>query len=313
MRTVADILHGVASQQLAFDCPEGRPSSVTSVKILPWDASDDSDTEWSPTAAVETNPNTTLDASAGPSQTNPRNIPLTATTGIAIGRTYLLTNATTSLKEWVEVESVTSADSVIARHPLHNDYAAPATFQSTRITATVDDTWAADETNIDDSAGANPMYRVRWVYVVGGVTYVADTYFNLTRYGARHGVTPQDIEAQYNGWLDSLPVDHRNDQGRKLIDEAYRAVKIDLHGIELDDARIAEAEVIDELVRYRTVERFEWSQFLNARNMDQTRHLAAKAAYTERLDQLIRIAMKVPVRDGDGAASKTTALGLSVR
>lgn len=313
MRTVLDILYGVASQQLVFDAPEGRPSSVTSVKILPWTASDDDDTEWSATTAVETNPNTTLDAVAGPSQSNPRNIPLAATTGITAGRTFLLTHNTTALKEWVEVESVTAADSITARHPLHNDYATGATFQSTRITATVDDTWAADETHIDESAGANPMYRVRWVYVVGGVTYVADTYFNLTRYGARHGVTPQDIESQYNGWLDSLPVDHRNDQGRKLIDEAYRAVKIDLHGIELDDASIAEAEIIDELVRYRTVERFEWSQFLTARNMDQTRHLAAKAAYTERLDQLIRLAMKVPVRDGDGAASRTTALGMSVR
>jgi hypothetical protein len=313
MRTVADILHGVASQSLAFDCPEGRPSSVTSVKILPWAASDDDDTEWSPTAAVEMNPNTTLDAAAGPSQANPRNIPLTVTTGAAIGRTYLLTHATTSLKEWVEVESVTSADSVIARHPLHNDYAATATFQSTRITATVDDTWAANETNIDDSAGANPMYRVRWVYVVSGVTYVADTYFNLTRYGARHGVTPQDIEAQYNGWLDSLPTDHHNDQGRKLIDEAYRAVKIDLHSLEIDDATVAEAEILDELVRLRVVERTEWSHYLSSRTQDQTRHLAARKEYQERIDALLRLASKVPVRDESGAAQRTTALGLSVR
>lgn len=312
MRTVQDILFDVTGQTLTFDAPEGRPSSVTSVQVFAWRDSDDVDAEFSPTGSVETNPNTTLDAAAGTSQSNARNIPLTATTGIAVGRTYLLTGAA-SLKEWVEVESVTAADSITSRHPLHNDYAVGATFASTRITAPVDATWVADETNIDDSAGPNPMFRVRWVYVVAGSTYVADTYCNLVRYGARHGVLPQDLEASYTGWLDALPTDHRNDQGRKLIDEAYRAVKIDLHGIELDDAAIAEAEIIDELVRYRAIERYEWAQFLSGTARDQTKHLATKQAYVERLDQLLRLTLKVPVRDGDGAARKSTALGLSVR
>jgi hypothetical protein len=311
VRTVADILFGVSSQTLTFDAPEGRPSSITSVDVRAWDSTDDADDEFSLTGTVETNPNTTLDAAAGASQSNPRNIPLTATTGCAVGRTYLLTGAA-SLKEWVEVESVTSADSITARHPLHNDYASGATLQSTRITASVDNTWAADESNILE-AGANPMYRVRWVYVVGGVTYVADTYFNLVRYGARHGVTPQDVEAAMPGWLDALPIDHRNDQGRRLLDEAYRTVKIDLHGIDLDDAAIAEAEIIDELVRYRAVERSLWHEFMASRNGDQSRHLAAKAQYQERLDSLLRLASKVPVRDASGAAQRTTALGLSVR
>lgn len=311
MRTVTDVLYGVASQTLTFDAPEGRPSSVTSVDVRAWNATDDASDEFSLTGAVETNPNTTLDGAAGASQSNPRNLPLTATTGITPGRTFLVTGAA-SLKEWVEVESVTSADSITARHPLHNDYATGAAFVSTRITASVDDTWAADESNILET-GANPMYRVRWVYVVGGITYVADTYFNLVRYGARHGVTPQDVEASHPGWLSALPTDHRNDQGRRLIDEAYRTVKIDLHGIELDDAAIAEAEIIDELVRYRCIERTEWAQFMTSRNSDQSRHLAAKAQYQERLDSLLRLASKVPVRDASGAAQRTTALGLSVR
>lgn len=312
MRTAQDILFGVSSQTLVFDAPEGRPSSVTSVDVRAWNASDDDSDEFTLTGSVEANPNTTLDGAAGPSQTNPRNVPLTATTGIEIGRAYLIAHATSALKEWAEVESITSADSVTVRHPLHNDYAATATFQSTRITASVDNTWAADETNILDS-GANPMYRVRWVYVVGGVTYVADTYFNLVRYGARHGVVPQDVDLLFNGWLDALPTDYRNDQGRKLIEDAYRAVKIDLHGINLDDAAIAEAEIVDELVRYRAIERFEWTQFLSSRNGDQTRHLAAKQEYMQRLDSLLRLAMKTPVRDADGAGRMTEALNLTVR
>ena len=311
MRTVQDVLFEVASQTLTFDAPEGRPTSVTSVDVRAWNAGDDDSDEFTLSGTVETNPNTTLDGAAGTSQANPRTIPLTATTGIAVGRTYLVTNAA-SLKEWVEVESITSADSVTACHPLHNDYASGASFVSTRITASVDDSWAADDGNILDT-GANPMYRVRWVYVVNSVTYVADTYFNLVRYGARHGVTPQDVEASHPGWLDQLPTDHRTDQGRRLIDEAYRTVKIDLHGIALDDASIAEAEIVDELVRYRAIERTEWSRFMSSRQGDQTRHLAAKAQYQERLDSLLRLASKVPVRDSNGVARPTTALGLTVR
>jgi hypothetical protein len=311
VRTVIDVLFGVSGQSIYFDAPEGRPSSVTSVEVFSWASSDDV-AELAGSGSVETNPNTTLDGAAGPSVANPRNLPLTATTGIAVGRTYLVTGAA-SLKEWVEVESITSADSITAKHPLHNDYASGATFVSTRMTTSIDNTWAADETNIDETSGPNPMYRVRWVYVVSGTTYVADTYFNLIRYGARHGVTPQDVEADYAGWMDKLPVDHRNDQGRRLIEEAYRAVKIDLHAIEIDDATVAEAEIMDELVRCRVIERFEWAQFLSNRSADQSRHLAARGYYQERLDSLVRLASKVPIRDSTGAATRVTALGLSVR
>lgn len=311
MRTVTDLLLGVAGQQIYFDAPEGRPSSVTSVEVFSW-SSGDEDPTLSGSGSVEANPNTTLDGAAGAAQSNPRTIPLTATTGIAVGRTYLVT-AADSRKEWVEVESVTSGDSVTAKHPLHNDYATGAAFVSTRITSTVDDTWADDEQNIDETSGPNPMYRVRWVYVVNSVTYVADTYLNLIRYGARHGVTPQDVESEYAGWLDKLPTDHRTDQGRRLIDEAYRAVKIDLHALEIDDATVAEAEIMDELVRLRTVEKFEWAQYLSNRSNDQSRHLAARGVYQERLDSLVRLASKVPVRDSSGAATRVATLGLSVR
>jgi hypothetical protein len=311
MRTVADILFGVTGQSLAFDAPEGRPSSVTSVQVFQWDVGDDDEDEFSLTGTIEANPNTTTDGASGVSQPNPRNIPLTATTGIVVGRTYLITGST-SLKEWAEVESVTSGDSITARYPLHNDYGIGASFVSTRITASVDDTWAADDSHVLEPC-ANPMYRVRWVYVVSGTTYVADTYFNLIRYGARHGVTPQDVESQYNGWLDMLPVDHRFDQGRRLIDEAYRTVKVDLHSLSIDDATVAEAEMMDELVRLRVVERTEWSMYLSARSQDQGRHLAARKEYQERLDALLRLASKVPIRDSDGAARVVTALGLTVR
>ncbi len=293
MRTVQDILLDVTGQTIVCDAMEGRPSSVASVTVYRW-ASSDNDTAESAAGSptVETNPNTTTDAAAGTSESNPKLIPLTATTSIEAGRRYLLTDAS-SLKEWVEVDAVASGVSVTAKHPLHNDYASGATFASTRMTATIDSTWVTDESNVDASAGPNPMFRARWVYAVAGVTYVADTYFNLVRYAGKHGVLPQDVEAIDAGWLDRLPIDHRHDQGRRLIDEAYRAVKIDLHEIDLDDAGIAESEVIDELTRLKAS--------------------GDAAKYQTRLDALVRLTVKVPVRDVLASGKRVAAIGLTRR
>jgi len=311
MRAAQDILFGVTGQTLIYDAQEGRPSSVTSVEIFPWDASDDADSEWAGSASVETSPNTTLDGSAGPSQSNPRNIPITATTGTEIGRTFLVTGAA-GLSEWIEVASITSADSVTARHPLHNDYASGATFQSTRLTCTVDATWVADLANVRNDAGPNPHYRVRWVYVVGGKTYARDSYFNLVRYAGVHGVQPSNIESLAAGWLDTLPSDHRDNQGRDLISDAYTAVKFDLHGVMIDDASVAHGELIDEVVRYKTIELGEFAKII-AGGGDEARYQIAKTAYQARLDSLLRITNKAPIRDTTGAAQPRTAIGVSRR
>jgi len=314
MRVAQDILFDVTGQTLYYDAPEGRPSSVTSVDVFSWDVGDDQTAESAAGAgSVESDPNTTLDAAAGPSQSNPRNIPLTATTGVAATRTYLVTGAA-GLKEWVEVDSVTSADSVTAKHPLHNDYAIGATFQTTRIQATVDPTWVADTANLSTSIemSGNPMYRVRWVYVVSGKTYVADTYFNLVRYAAKHGVSPQDIESMMPGWLDRLPTDHRNDQGRRLIDDAYRSIRVDMRQLDLSPSSVACAEITDELIRLKTIELGEWARFMEG-GSDETRAKAAERRYMARLDSLLRIVARLPVRDETGAATPIVSTGLTRR
>ena len=313
MRTVQDIAFDVASQTIYYDAPEGRPSSVTSATVYRWDMSDDGDAESAiGSASVETNPNTTIDADSGYGQADARKLNVAATTGFARERSYLVTSAD-GLREWFEVEEIDSGNYVIAKHPLHNAYATADTVQSTRISATVDSTWVADETNLlGDDVGPNPHYRVRWVYVVSGVSYVADTYFNLSRYVSKHGVTPQDIEVMAPGWLDSLPTDHRADQGRKLIDNAHREVKIDFHQIDLAASAIAEAEIIDELTRYKTIELGEWARYMKG-GIEEAQANAASRRYQTRLDSLSRIVSRVPVRDSTGAATPVVATGLTRR
>lgn len=310
VRTVQDILFGVTGQTLYLDCPEGRPTSVTSVAVHRWDSGDLETAETAVgTPAVETNPDTTVDAASGSSQADPTILNVAATTGFAVERSYLVTSSS-GYREWLEVNEIDSGVSVTAKHPLHNAYTTADTVQSTRITAAVDSTWAA---NIDKliGAGPNPAWRVRWVYVVAGVTCVADTYFNLVRYAGQHGVRPQDIEVMFPGWLDRLPTDHYNDQGRRIIDDAYRAVKIDLHGVMTDDAMVANAEIVDELTRYRAIVMGEMARALagvGSNSLD-----VARGAYQERLDSLVRLAPKTPIRDTSGAAGTPKPLGLTRR
>jgi hypothetical protein len=313
MRTVQDVTFGVTSQLVYFDAPEGRASSVTSASVFIWDVSDDDTAESAiGSPSVETNPNTTIDAASGWGQTDPRILNVTATTGMTADRTFLVTGAD-GFKEWFDVAEIDSGNSVTARHPLHNAYASADTVQSTRLQATIDSTWVADESNLlGDDIGPNPHYRIRWVYVVGGVTYVADSYFNLVRYAARHGVRPQDIEAMLPGWLDDLPTDHRNTQGRALIDEAYRAVRFDIRKIDLAAANIAESEVIDELVRYKAIALRAYTGLLRGGGSAEAMQ-ASRLQYQDQLDSLLRIVSRVPVRDSTGAATPVIAIGLSRR
>ena len=312
MRTVLDIAFDVTGQLVYFDAPEGRPSSVTLVEVFRWHSGDNGTAESAlGTPTVETNPATTIDAASGYGQADPRVLNVAATTDMATDRRYLVTSAD-GAREWFDVLEIDSANSVTAKHPLHNAYATSDTVQSTRIQATISPTWVADETNLDDSAGPNPSYRVRWVYVVSGVTYVADSYFNLVRYVGAHGVRPQDVETTHPGWLDRLPTDHYRDQGRRLIDEAYRAVKLDLHAVWTDDAMVAHTEVIDDLTRWKALELGELARYMTSgQNGDS--YTVAKTAYQTRFDSLARITNKIPIRDSTASATIKESLGLTRR
>lgn len=312
MRHVQDIVFDQASQKVYLDVTEGRPTSVTSATVYLWDVSDDDTAESAiGSPSVETGPATTVDAASGYGQSDPKILYVAATTDAVVGRTYLATTAD-GARDWFEVAEIDSGNYLLAKHPLHNAYASADTVQSTRIQATVDSTWIADEGNLTtDDVGSNPMYRIRWVYVVNGVTYAADSYFNVVRYAARHGVLPQDVEAEAPGWLDSLPTDHRQDQGRRLIDTAHRKVKLDLRKIDLSASSVAESQVIDEFTVLKALELGAWADA--RRGGDLSIAQAFTKRYMDAFDALVRIVSRVPVRDSTGAATAVVAPGLTRR
>lgn len=283
-----DILFNVTGQSLYFDCPEGRPSSVTSSDVFENTTGDDGTEEAATTgsAAVETSPDTTFDAASGDGEDDPNQCNLTATTGCAIGRVYLAANALLE-SEWVEVAAISSGAYVRSREPLKNSYAAADTFVSTRVTHAIDSTWVADASNISSGIAPNAKYRWRLVYVVSSVTYAHDVYFDLLRYPARHDVTPLDVDRKFPGWMDRLPTYHREDQGRSLIDEAHREVKYDLYNELKGDQDIRNREVVNELVILRA------GMLVDLNEANERR-------YRERFAQILRFT-KVPMSTSSGA------------
>lgn len=299
--TTQDIQFGITGQALIFDCEDGRPASITDVQV--WSASaDDTSTEEAATtgsAAVETNPNTTLSSAAG-SGVNPATLSVTSATGISVGRSYRL--AAAGLYEDVTVAGV-SGTTITIKSPLINDYASGATLKSCRATISVDSTWVADVNNVSPTWSPNPSYRVRWTVVdSAGATQVYDRYFDLVRYPARHGVTPPMVEARFPGWLDGLPVDCRADQGRSIIDRAFKALRFDLYADSKADQAIRNAEMVAEL----TIVRAHLLAIEDAIGMggavDAQRYEMARRVYEQRYQQFIRAPIAPVDPSGGGAA-----------
>lgn len=248
-RSTTDITYGVTSQTLEYRVPQGRPTSATFAVFADY-AGDDDTAEFTGTATVES-VNTTVDAASGRAQTDPQKINLTATTGITTSRKYLISEG--SKQEWVQPIEIVSADYIRVRHPLQNDYTTAATFVGTTITATVDSTWVAAEENLSDHMDPNPDYRVRWAIVVGGVTHVAYSFFDLVRAPIRHQVDVDDLNARAPGLFDGMPTEYQVEQGRPLLDAAYKSVsaKLAAHGVDTDAFR--NDEILDELVILRSL------------------------------------------------------------
>ena len=305
-----------------YDAPEGRPSSVTSVDVF-LDLEDDTATaQFSPTGTVETNPNTTLDATAGVDslQTDLTKIPLTATTGIVRGRRYLLTAASGAI-EWPEIERIVSADAVYARSPLLNTYASADTFQSTRMSATVDATWVADTNKLSQPmgyelaggyvpSGVQPRYRARWIYVVSGTSYTAYTFLDLVRQPFRHSVLPPDVDAFSAGFFDRLGPDDRRNQGERVITEAARQVKEDLRTRGIVDWGQRNSDFLNGLVVRKAVYVGAAAAFQNGAVDDRWMTFADKT-YQSYLDRTL--AVSTTQATAGGAATETPDASLWTR
>jgi hypothetical protein len=308
-----DITFAITGQTLVWDAPEGRASSVTDVKVFPMTTGDDGTEEVATSGSASIDSvNTTFDAASGASSANTRKANLTATTNIVAQdpafpgryRQYLATDSQ-GRKEWLPVTGIVSADYVTTAFPMLLDYVATNTFVGTRLSITVDPTWVADTSNISDDTDPNPRYRALWIYVVGGVTYYHYSYFDLVRAMGEHSVTPGDMENFHPGWNDRLPTYHRDDQGWRLIQEAYQQVRWDLHQTGQPDETLRNREGVNELVKQQARVLLETSAGVS----DVLAHYMRM--YQSRFDQIVRVVHRLPTAtDTSSGGNRVSAINI---
>jgi len=314
-----EIIFGLASQTFYFDPPETyRASGTPTVRVFSGDSDDTSTALTATTGAASVDSvNTTLN---GAVSAGTQTLTVASGTGIARGRRYLLTD-TDGNCEQIEVAAVSST-TVRTRQPIVNDYASGSTFQGTRISISVLDSWAADTANLTDILGGPSTearliesnraigaagYRLRWSYTVDSVATIGVSYADLVRYQAKNLVSPLDVDRIFPGWIDRLPPDDRADQGRAFIDEAFQAVKMDA----LTDAqlvrRMRDTQVVAELVKYR-------ANLLSVQNhvmhngQDSASLAMAQDLYDRRYNSLIREPKVAVDQTGGGANGEAERL-----
>ena len=312
-----DLLYNVTGQKVVYYPPQGRPSSVTSCEVFEQSADDDSTAEAAVgTPEVKTSPNTTVDATSAAGQ---RTLSVAATTGFVTTRSdrrdgqYYLVTGSQSEAEWFQVAEIASADSLILTAPLVHTYVSPNPVVTTRIQATIDSTWVADKQNISGNLfGVTARWRVRWKYVVGSGTYVADSYFDLVRYPGNHEITAKDIDNHVPGFIDLLPEHHASDQGQRLIDHAYHQMKVHFASAGKADQLVRNSEMMNHLLVLGTIEQWCYARYMQAGNSNLRQAWQdARDVYQSQLNQLVRVTTVVPMStDQGGSASKVAATHL---
>lgn len=241
-RTTETVTFGVTGQTVTYRCPQGRPTSATFKVFREW-ADDNTTAEFSGTATV-TSPSTTLTAASGANQTDPQKLNLTSASFVTAYK-YLVSEG--SKQEWIQPIEIATGY-IRARHPLQSSYTTAATVVSTTLTAAIDATFVAAIEKLSDLSDPNPGYRVRWEILVGGITYVAYSYFDLVRTPVTHGVDLDDLNARAPGLHDSMPIEYRVEQGRPLLDAAWLAVQSKMASLKIDTDAFREDQAVDELV-----------------------------------------------------------------
>ncbi len=276
----------------------GRPTSAT-FEVFRDYADDTATAEFTGTATL-TSPTTTLTAASGAGQADPQKISLTST-DIVVGRKYLLSEA--SVREWVDPIQVSSGY-IRVRHLLKNAYTTAATLASTTLTAAIDATWIALLTSIGMPGDPNPDYRVKWTVVYAGATHVMYSYFDVVRSAVTHQVDISDIDSRAPGLIDSLPIDDAAEQGRTLIDAAWRAVQAKLASLSIDVDSIRDDAFLDELVIMKACQILAIGGWRPAAYQSTTEYIAVTSdAFDRFIEQHVQVTLKHKLSLGQGGGA----------
>lgn len=240
------LVYGLTGQTLEMYPMEGVPSAAATYSIWRGQDSNDATALFTGTATRDSTSQTITSAS-GYSQANRRKLNMTATTGLTVGRRYVVANALGQYEN-ATVTAVSADVYAETSRDLAYDYAAAetSTVKGFRQSFTIDPDFIADTSRLNDEAYP---YRVLWTYTVAGVVRKHWTYFDVVRGAWQHGVTIADLAAYWADVNYQGDRDDYGDQARKKIEAASQRVQMDLKNRGIDPNTVADGPVRDELVR----------------------------------------------------------------
>lgn len=287
------LVYGQTGQEVEFFPPEwvrGVPTGTPTYAIYEGADSNDGDSELSGNGTIDSVA-TTVDQVSGYSQTNRRRLYVAATTSLERGRQYVLANAN-GQRELVTPDAIASADYVDLGAPLAYDYPiTTSTLKGLRVYFTIDATWIATESNINDQ---RMPYRVLWTYTIDSVTYRSWSYLDVVRQRKGHGLNVDDL---VESWPDLRGQDWADQRGQgfaKQIDAAFERVEFDARTHRVDVNQLREGQMFDELMRSAVIWVIARTGTAPAGRDVETFQAEAKKQYADDFMQAIGV-LKMPV------------------
>lgn len=238
----------LAGQYLEYEAPQGRPDADGTVTLYdPRLDPDDSDAVIVTGTATRRALAITMNGAAGPSESDPRNIPVLAADITSIAAVidpgdFLWLESASHERERIEVLKIGAA-SIGARHPLQGSYASGATIRSAVMRSpAIPTAWIQDEDHLLLDCWA------KWVYAFDGRTYTVRSYFDVVREVPATEVTV-DALLQVLPDLNTKLV--KQEELRGFIREAQGEVDHMLVGRGLEPTRLRGNEAVKRLVLKR--------------------------------------------------------------
>lgn len=254
---------GQTGQEVEFYPPahilltHGAPASAATYRIYRGTQPDDDAPVVGPSSATLDSVSTTVSTVSGYAQSNRKRLYLNSTTGVVVGRQYLLSNASEQ-RELVVARSVT-ATYVDLDRALAFDYpVTTSTLVGLRHAFTIDATFIQDESNINvwglspllgeqSAGGQSPPFRVEWRYTAGTV-WRTWTDFDVTRHPAGPHLSLSDLrtiipDIHLGEW-----VDQRGQDFMPQLKAAERLLQIDIRGAGYDPDSIQDPQVYQSLL-----------------------------------------------------------------
>lgn len=227
---------------------EGVPGAAATYRVWDGAASMDDDTVMSGTATMDTT-DLDLDAASGVGQADRRKINLASTTGLAVGRYYLLDEGN-GQREVVRLVRIVTDDYALAEHDLMHAYTTAANLKGYRQVFTVDATWVADDANLNDPGYP---YRIEWAYTINSIARRQWTYADLVRKAKGHRLTEADLLRRHPDLKYQEPRSERGGGWSDYIHAGWEMVQHDLELAGVDPNEVADGKNLDELVRLATL------------------------------------------------------------